>query len=136
MALTIDLAPTVLELASVPAAAEVDGRSLVPLLRGDSPRWRSSFLIEYFTDTVFPRVHRMGYEAVRTERHKYIRYRELPGMDELYDLSVDPYELHNLAGSKAHEEVRSEMTKELDRLVGSLPPVPDAGGAARGTSRQ
>src|SRR5687768_18259426 len=45
-------------------------------LRGVAREWRTSFLIEYWSDTVFPRIQRMGYDAVRTERHKYIRYRE------------------------------------------------------------
>lgn len=115
MALTIDLAPTLLELAGV-AAPPMDGRSLVPVLRGDAPPWRTSFLIEYWTDTVFPRVLRMGYDAVRTERHKYVRYRELQGMDELYDLERDPYELSNLIGSAAHAALRESLQKELERL--------------------
>ena len=85
MVLNIDIAPTVLELAGVPRPVEIEGRSLVPLFRGPRPTWRSSFVIEYYTDTVFPRVLNMGYQSVRTERWKYIRYRELQGMDELYD---------------------------------------------------
>ena len=50
-----------------------EGRSLVPLLRGERPSWRTSLLIEYYSDTVFPRIRNMGYRAVRTERYKYIR---------------------------------------------------------------
>jgi N-acetylglucosamine-6-sulfatase len=115
MALTIDLAPTILELAGV-APRGMDGRSLLPVLRGEKPAWRTSFLVEYWSDTVFPRVHRMGYDAVRTERHKYVRYRELPGMDELYDLAADPYELQNLAGRPAHAALRESLVKELERL--------------------
>jgi N-acetylglucosamine-6-sulfatase len=116
MALTIDLAPTVLELAGVTPPASVDGRSLLPVLRGDATDWRRSFLIEYWSDTVFPRVLRMGYDAVRTERYKYVRYRELTGMDELYDLQADPYELQNLAGSKAHAALRESLRAELAKL--------------------
>lgn len=48
----------------------------------------------------------MGYDALRTERYKYIRYRELTGMDELYDLATDPHELENLIDSAAHQAVR------------------------------
>ena len=70
-----------------------------PLLRGEPPSWRQSVLIEYYSDTVFPRIRNMGYQAVRTERYKYIDYLELAGMDELYDLQADPYELDNLVGS-------------------------------------
>ena len=100
---TIDLAPTVLELAGVTDDTPRHGRSLVPLLRGDRPSWREAILIEYYSDTVFPRIRNMGYRAIRTDRYKYIRYLELPGMDELYDLEVDPYELDNLMGSPREE---------------------------------
>ncbi len=116
MALTIDLAPTVLELAGVTPPSSMDGRSLVPVLRGESPVWRKSFLIEYWSDTVFPRVLRMGYDAVRTERYKYVCYRELTGMDELYDLETDPYELRNLARSEAHAALRDSLRVELSKL--------------------
>jgi arylsulfatase A-like enzyme len=56
----------------------------------------------------------MGYRAVRTERYKYIRYLELPGMDELYDLETDPYEMQNLVASRAYEDVREELLQLLD----------------------
>jgi N-acetylglucosamine-6-sulfatase len=119
MALTIDLAPTLLELGGTAPEQPLDGRSLVPVLRGMAPEWRTSFLVEYWSDTVFPRIERMGYDAVRTERHKYIRYRELRDMDELYDLERDPYELENLALSSGHAPVEATLARELGRL---LPP--------------
>ena len=95
-ALNIDLAPTLLELAGVAVPGTMQGRSLVPLLKGERPAWRNSFLIEYYSDKVFPRMSQMGYKAVRNERWKYIHYLELEGMDELYDLKTDPYEMKNL----------------------------------------
>jgi N-acetylglucosamine-6-sulfatase len=113
---TIDLAPTVLALAGVRDPAPRQGRSLVPLLRGEHPPWRNSVLIEYASDTVFPRIRNMGYRAVRTERYKYIRYLELPGMDELYDLESDPYELDNLMGSGRGRELLPPLQAELARL--------------------
>ena len=118
MALTIDLAPTLLELTgSDPLpGVRMDGRSLVPLLSGDTPGdWRKAFRIEYNSDTVFPRVLTMGYRAIRTERWKYIRYLDLEGMDELYDLRADPYEMRNVIGDNA--EMVQELGKELDRLA-------------------
>jgi N-acetylglucosamine-6-sulfatase len=118
LALTIDLCPTILELASLPASSEVDGRSLVPWLRGERPEWRSSFVLEYWSDIVFPRIERMGYDAVRTRRHKYVRYRELAGMDELYDLEADPFELENLASAPGRGALRAELRAELERLLG------------------
>lgn len=113
---TIDLAPTILELAGVTDTVTREGASLVPLLRGDSVPWRSSILVEYYTDTVFPRVRNMGYRAVRTDRYKYIQYLELPGMDELYDLEADPFELDNLIGTGRGQELLPGLQAELNRL--------------------
>ena len=116
-ALSIDLAPTVLELAQINAQSRHDGHSLIPLFRGDAPKdWRTSFLVEYNTDIVFPRVRNMGYKAVRTKRWKYIRYNELDGMDELYDLKNDPYELCNLMGNLKSQSELKELTAELELL--------------------
>jgi N-acetylglucosamine-6-sulfatase len=117
LVLSLDLAPTLLELAGAPVPRQMHGRSLVPLLQGKTANPRPSFLVEYFTDTVFPRVHRMGYQAVRTERWKYIRYTELEGMDELYDLQTDPYEMKNLVREPGTQRVLGELKAELERLL-------------------
>jgi len=114
-ALNIDLAPTVLELAGV-SAPKVDGRSLVPLLNGVGGDWRRSFLIEYYSDRVIPRVRQMGYKAIRTERWKYIHYIELDGMDELYDLSADPYEMKNIINQPGAGRTLEAMKHELEGL--------------------
>jgi hypothetical protein len=58
----------------------------------------------------------MGYQAVRTERHKYIQYLELPGMDELYDLESDPFELNNLIGTEEGKRLLPALQAELARL--------------------
>jgi N-acetylglucosamine-6-sulfatase len=116
--LNIDIAPTMLDLAHVPIPAEIQGRSPVPLLKGESVEWRKSFLIEYFseTDKVFRRVKDLGYEAVREERWKYIHYRHLRGADELYDLKTDPYELKNRIDDADARPALTSMQKELERL--------------------
>ena len=119
MSLTTDLAPTIAELARAPAMPGIDGRSLVPLFTRAPPDWRSAFLIEYTTDIVYPRMLKMGYDAVRTERYKFIRYRELEGMEELYDLRDDPFELTNLIGSPTAAVVRRQMEAELKRVLSS-----------------
>ena len=66
---------------------------------------------------MFPRIRNMGYVAVRNGRHKYINYRELPGMDELYDLEADPFEETNLAGHLEAQETMQQMRGELRRLM-------------------
>jgi arylsulfatase A-like enzyme len=127
MALSIDIAPTMLELGGVRSAAPIQGRSLVPTLEGRKAEghkttgrktaWRDAFLIEYYSDTVFPRIRKMGYKAVRTERWKYIHYVDLQGMDELYDLREDPYEMNNLIAKPAAQAERKALQDRLRRLL-------------------
>ena len=114
---SIDLAPTVLDLCGVDPDEPMHGRSLVPLLRGEERDWRTSILIEHASDKTFVRVAGMGYHAVRTPRHKYIHYRDLKGMDELYDLELDPYELNNRFADPAYAGVLGDLRDELDRLL-------------------
>lgn len=117
MALGIDLAPTLLELANVKPVAPMSGRSLVPLLQRRASRWRESFLIEYFSDQTMERMVHMGYRAVRTKRWKYIRYVELEGADELYDLRSDPYEMKNLIADPGSRAVLESLRAELQHLT-------------------
>ena len=117
MVLSLDIAPTMLELAGESPPDDLHGMSLVPILEGGDPEWRSSFLVEYYSDTVFERMDFMGYKAVRTNRHKYIRYEDQVGMDELYDLVADPYELVNVIDDPRYADVKSELEAELNRLL-------------------
>jgi N-acetylglucosamine-6-sulfatase len=117
-ALSIDLAPTLLEMAGVEIPGDMQGRSLVPLLRGEHPQdWRNSFLIEYYSDTVMRRLVTMGYQAVRTDDWKYIRYTDLEGMDELYDLKSDPYEIENIINAPEAQVRLQDLKAELKRLL-------------------
>jgi len=114
MALNIDLAPTILELAKVKIPPRIQGRSLVPLLKGRKPKWRTDFLYEYlwFKDDI-PKC-----EGVRTERWKYIRYfEEKPLYEELYDLAGDPQERVNLAKDLNHQETLNCLRKRCNQLI-------------------
>lgn len=130
-ALNIDLAPTLLELAGVTAPGAMQGRSLVPLLAGKRTAWRNSFLIEYYSDKVFPRILQMGYKAVRNGRWKYIRYLELEGMDELYDLKTDPYEMKNLIHQPGVAKALAEMKREMERLLKETSANPKSEGESK-----
>jgi arylsulfatase A-like enzyme len=116
----IDLAPTVLELAGVPVPDSMQGRSLVPLLRGEPPAdWRRSVYYRYYHD---PGHHdTRAHYGVRTATHKLIHYWTKDAW-ELYDLVADPDELHNLLGdpaTAARPEVAAtfaELEAEIRRL--------------------
>ena len=118
-ALNIDIAPTLLEIGGAPPPKEIHGRSLVPLLRGEKVLWRDSFLIEYFSDKVFPRMSNMGYQAIRDGRWKYIHYVDLDRVDELYDLKADAYEMNNLAPRSEAGDTVAQMRAKLAQLLDS-----------------
>jgi len=117
LALSIDLAPTLLELGGAAVPKAMHGRSLAPLLRGEKIPWRNSFLVEYFSDKIFQRVVKMGYQSVRTDRWKFIHYTELEKSDELYDLRDDPFETKNLIGTPSLQNAHEHLKAELARLL-------------------
>jgi N-acetylglucosamine-6-sulfatase len=117
LASNVDLAPTLLQVAGALVPRTMDGRSLLPALRNDQATIRDTILIEYYSDTEFPRIKNMGYKSLRTERYKYIRYDELTGMDELYDLRTDPHELRNLLPNRAPAGVEQRLRVQIDRMI-------------------
>jgi N-acetylglucosamine-6-sulfatase len=119
-----DLAPTLIQLAGGRPGPQIQGRSLLPLFargRGKSGAgWRQSFLMEYWAENAYPWLVGMTYKAVRTGRHKYIRWvnRSRNGeLDELYDLERDPYEIANVVNRPAYRAVRERLRRELRRLA-------------------
>ena len=118
LALTVDLAPTLLEFAGVPIGSQIQGRSLIPLLDSTPRNWRQSVLVEFYTnEQPFPHLLDLDYRAVRTSRYKYIHWVKFPDQDELYDLQRDSLERRNVANDAAMAGVRSRMRAELARLV-------------------
>ena len=59
----------------------------------------------------------MSYKAVRTERAKLIHWTHRDGVDELYDLERDPYEITNVIASESHQKLKGSLTRELRKLV-------------------
>jgi N-acetylglucosamine-6-sulfatase len=118
LALSIDVAPTVLEVGGAEIGDQVQGRSLVPLLRGGATDWRQSVLIEFYTyENPMPWLLDMDYRAVRTDRYKYIHWMHHPEESELYDLETDPYETKNMVNDPSMAGVVQEMRQELSHLV-------------------
>lgn len=99
----IDIAPTIYQLAGLPIPAEVDGFSLVPLMRG-TRHWREDLLLESWPA--------QPYAAIHTERYVYVETEA--DSPELYDLELDPYQLENVVDdpdyAKVVEELRGRLT--------------------------
>ncbi len=118
LALSVDIAPTVLDVAGVPIGEHIQGRSLVPLLQGRPTDWRQSVLIEFFTyENPFPWLVDMDYRALRTARYKYVHWMQHPDESELYDLLEDPYEIRNLIDERQMQEIADQLRAELAESV-------------------
>jgi N-acetylglucosamine-6-sulfatase len=118
MVLALDIAPTLIELAGGRPGPQIQGLSLIPLLKRRRSRdWRKSFLVEYYNESAWPWIVGMSYKAVRTESAKLIHWVHKEGVDELYDLERDPYEITNVIRKPAYGKVRARLYKELRRLV-------------------
>lgn len=113
-ALNIDIAPTILNLVGIDMPASMQGRSLLPLARGETRAdWRTDFWIEHLMMEATIRKH----EGVRNERYRYSRYFEAtPLLEELYDLQADPLETKNLANKPEHQATLDGMRKRTDEL--------------------
>ena len=114
MGLNVDFAPTFLDAAGLPVPNEMQGRSLLPLVRGRTPPdWRTSMYYRYYHD---PGDHNTrAHYGVRTRTHKLIYFWKKDQW-ELFDLVNDPLEMHNLYGEPGQEQVTATLRAELLRL--------------------
>jgi arylsulfatase A-like enzyme len=116
--LNLDFAPTFLDAAGLPVHRQMQGRSLVPLLRGRVPSdWRTAMYYRYYHD---PGHHNTrAHYGVRTLTHKLIYFWKKDQW-ELFDLVSDPFEMHNLYGQPGHERLTASLKSELARLKREL----------------
>lgn len=115
MVRNIDIAPTILELADVRSTKEVDGRSVLPALRGEPMDSPGELLYEYYWEHAFP--HTPTTFALRGDRFKYIYYHGVWDGQELFDLANDPEERFNLIDVPAYQETKEEMSERLWDLL-------------------
>jgi arylsulfatase A-like enzyme len=114
MVLNVDIAPTLLDVAGVPVPKEMQGRSMLPLVKDPKAEGRKDWLYEYYE---YPGPHSVRKNrGVRTERWKYIHYYEEPQEFELYDLQKDPEERTNLYGKKEYEGIVAALKQRLEEL--------------------
>ena len=118
MILNVDFAPTLLDAAGEKVPADMQGRSFLPLLRGEKPRdWRTSMYYRYYH---YPQDHKVQpHYGVRTEQYKLIYFNKIDQW-ELYDLKKDPHELKNLYADPAQAETVKKLKEEIYRLKKEL----------------
>jgi N-acetylglucosamine-6-sulfatase len=122
MVQNIDVASTILEAmgvsmpSNVDPARAMDGKSFLPLLKGEKVPWRDHILYEYHWEWNFPATPTLF--AIRTDRYKYVYHHGVWDIDAFYDLETDPIERHNLIQVPAYqqqiEELRDQLFNELE----------------------
>jgi arylsulfatase A-like enzyme len=126
LALTVDLAPTILDLAGLAVPAEMQGRSLVPIIENEVPSdWRDSFFFSYTDDPEFAG-STADFIGLRLEDgRKIVRYGLDSAWDEFYKTSPngpgsDPYELSNLIAAPAEATALASLQARLDQTTKDL----------------
>ena len=111
----IDYAPTFLDLAGVKIPSDIQGVSLLPLLKGEHPKnWRTGLYYHFYE---YPGEHRVKrHYGIRTKRYKLIHFYNDIDEWELYDLKKDPTEMHNLYGDKKYDALVARLKKQLWQL--------------------
>jgi len=112
MVQNIDYAPTFLDLAGLPIPEDIQGVSLLPLLKGEHPTdWRTSLYYHFYE---YPAEHCVKrHYGIRTSRYKLIHFYNDIDVWELYDLKKDPTEMHNIYGQKGNEAIIKDLKKQL-----------------------
>jgi arylsulfatase A-like enzyme len=126
--LTLDLAPSILDICNVPPLPKTHGASWKRLVQGDAKDWRTSFYYAYNYEKQFP--YTPNVRGVRTDRYKYIRYPHGDGgpdrhLAEFYDIQADPDETTNLINKPEHSETIASLQSELARLMAAADALPD-----------
>jgi arylsulfatase A-like enzyme len=112
----LDYAETFLEIAGAAVPNDMQGKSLVPLLKGQTPNsWRKEIYYHYYE---YPSVHMVPrHNGIRSKRYKLIHFYQFDNEWELYDLKSDPDELNNLYEDSKYAQVRKRMKARLEHLV-------------------
>ena len=110
----LDFAETFLDIAGAQIPGDMQGRSLLPLLKGDTPLdWRKTFYYHYYE---FPGAHSVArHYGVTDGNYKLIHFYQNEDW-EMFDLTADPNELQSIYGRSEFAGIQSRLEKELKRL--------------------
>ncbi|MFC2084392.1 sulfatase [Bacteroidota bacterium] len=115
MVLNIDFAPTLLESAGIKVPPEMQGKSILKLLKGKTPEdWRTSMYYHYYEYPGRPEIKK--HYGIRTKRYKLIHFYYDIDEWELYDLDKDPNELNNVYNNPGYSDIVNNLKKELKKL--------------------
>jgi arylsulfatase A-like enzyme len=114
LVMNIDIAPTALELAGVAVPKEIQGQSMLPLFKNKEYKTRDAVYYHYYEWGEHSVVPHFG---IRTSKYKLIRFYQVADKWELYDLTKDPHEMHNIFGDKKYEKDQAKMMTRLNELV-------------------
>ncbi|PVY43756.1 sulfatase family protein [Pontibacter virosus] len=112
--MNLDIAPTMLDAAGIPIPKDMQGESILPLLRDKKAKGREAMYYHYYENGEHSVSPHFG---IKTERYKLIRFYKRVESWELYDLEKDPKEMHNLYGRKGYEKVTAKLRKQLEGLI-------------------
>lgn len=111
MVLNVDIAPSILEMAGVKEPKQMQGKSFLPLLKGEQVPWRDKFFYEYYWENTFPQTPTQF--AIRTDQYKFIRSQGIWDIDQLYDIQKDPYEVNNLIRNPQLQDLTKKLNLDL-----------------------
>lgn len=120
IALNIDVAPTILDMAGIPIPEDMDGISLNSLLNAKQAPSRKDFFMEHvdIIDVENPIPDSRG---VRSDEWKYIRYINVePEVEELYNIRIDPLESNNLVYDENYIEIKDQLIERYNYYLNSL----------------
>jgi arylsulfatase A-like enzyme len=111
----LDFAETFIDIAGGQIPADMQGRSLVPVLKGETPDdWRNAHYYHYYEHPSEHVVQR--HYGITTDKYKLMRFYYESDTWELYDLEKDPQELNNVYDAPAYAEVQNQLHQRLEGL--------------------
>jgi len=112
--MNLDIAPTMLDAAGIAVPEDMQGKSMLPQLKGEKAGARKVMFYHYYENGEHSVSPHFG---IRTSRYKLIRFYKRVNSWELFDLQKDPAELSNLYGKKGYERITDRLKKQLDEQI-------------------